>query len=372
MVFVFCLLTHFEMIPIAKPLIGDEEKDAVLEVMGSGVIAQGKRVQELEQSFAKYCGASHGVAVNSGTAALHAALWAVGVKEGDEVITTPFSFAATGNAILYCGAKPVFADIDGKTFNIDPEAIKEKITKKTKAIMPVHLFGQACDMTAIMEIAEDRGLKTIEDACQAHGAEWKGKRVGSFGDASGFSFYPTKNMTTSEGGMITTNDAKLAEMCGIFRNHGQARRYVQEYMGYNLRMTDIAAAIGIEQLKKLDGFTDARIKNAEYLNGKLKGDKKVITPFVSKGAKHVYHQYTVMVENRDDVNKKLNDAGIGTGIYYPIPINEQPYYKGLGYGSKDTPVSSEVAKKVLSLPVHPAVSKEDLDLIAHKLKEAVS
>ena len=357
------------MIPIAKPLIGDEEKKAVLEVLDSGVIAQGKKVAEFEEKFAAYCGTKHAVAVNSGTAALHVALMAAGVGEGDEVITTPFSFIATGNSILFCGAKPVFADIDERTYNISSASIAEKITDKTKAVMPVHLFGQPCDMDEINKLAKEYGLKVIEDACQCHGAEYKSKKVGSLGDAGGFSFYPTKNMTTSEGGMITTDDDKLAEMARIYRNHGQVKRYYHSYIGYNFRMTDICAAIGLEQLKKLDGFTSKRQENAAYLDEKLKG-VGIATPYVAPDRTHVYHQYTIALENRDEFNQKLNDAGVGTGIYYPVPINEQEYYKGLGYVN-DTPKSSEAARKVISIPVHPSVSREDLDFIIKTIKENV-
>jgi len=357
------------MIPIAKPLIGKEEQKAVLEVLKSGVIAQGKKVEEFEQKFADYCSAKYAAAVNSGTAALHVALIAMGIKEGDEVITTPFSFIATGNSILYVGAKPVFADIDEKTFNISPGSIIEKITNRTKAILPVHLYGQPCDMDAIKEIAEDHNLLILEDACQAHGAEYNGRRVGSIGDAAAFSFYPTKNMTSSEGGMITTNNKEIAEKSGIFRNHGQTKRYYHEYLGYNLRMTDICAAIGLEQLKKVVKYTEKRIENAKYLTKKLDKINGITLPYVSPGVKHVYHQYTIKLDNRDEINKKLNDAGIGTGIHYPIPINEQPVYKKLWFDSKETPAATDAAKKVLSLPIHPAVTKENLDYISEKLNE---
>ena len=357
------------MIPIAKPIIESEEQKAVLDVLKSGVIAQGPKVEEFEENFAKYCGVKYAAAVNSGTAALHLAMMAMGIKEGDEVITTPFSFIATANSILYVGAKPVFADIDEKTFNVSPESVAEKITGKTKAIMPVHLYGQPCDMKTLKEIAGDHRLMILEDACQSHGAEYENKRVGSFGDAAAFSFYPTKNMTTSEGGIITTDNKEIAEKSKIFRNHGQTKRYYHEFMGYNLRMTDIEAAIGIEQLKKLDKFTGKRIENAKYLTKKLGKVKGITTPYVSGSVKHVYHQYTIKVDSRDEINKKLNDAGIGTGVHYPIPINEQPFYKKLGYFSKETPVSGECSKKVLSLPVNPSVTTENLDYIAEKLNE---
>lgn len=357
------------MIPIAKPIIESEEQQAVLDTLKSGVIAQGPKVSEFEQKFAELCGTEHAVAVNSGTASLHIALMAMGVKEGDEVITTPFSFIATGNSILYAGAKPVFADIDKKTFNISPDSINEKITPKTKAVLPVHLYGQPCDMYELNQIAVDHDLLVLEDACQAHAAEYRDERTGNLGDAGAFSFYPTKNMTTSEGGMITTNSKEIAEKARIFRNHGQTQRYYHEFIGYNLRMTDICAAIGIEQLKKLNKFTEKRIENAEYLTKKLNEIDNITAPYVSGKVKHVYHQYTIKVDDRDEVNKKLNDLGIGTGVHYPTTINEQPFYKQLGYSSGETPAAKRAAEKVLSLPIHPSVTKENLDYIAEKLME---
>ena len=359
------------MIPIAKPLIGKEEQEAVLDALKSGIVAQGPKVEEFEKNFADYCNTKYAVAVHSGTAALHLALMAIGIKEGDEVITTPFSFIASANCILYVNAKPVFADIDEKTFNISPDSIIKKITDKTKAIIPVHLYGQPCDMKAIMEIAQDRNLKILEDACQAHGADFNNKKVGSFGDASAFSFYPTKNMTTSEGGMITTNDKEFAEKAKIFRNHGQIKRYEHEFLGYNLRMTDISAAIGIEQLKKLDKFNQKRIENACYLTQKIEKIRGINPPFILKNVKHVFHQYTIKIENgrRDEINKKLNESGIGTGIHYPILINEQPFYRKMNYNTDETPAAKEMVKKVLSLPVHPSVTKENLEYITEKLEE---
>ena len=256
-------------VSIASPVIEEEEINAVIDVMKSGMIAQGPKVIEFEEEFAKFVGAKYGIATNSGTSALHVALLAAGIGEGDEVITTPFTFAATGNSILYTGARPVFVDIDPETFTIDPSKIEEAITDKTKAIMPVQLYGQSADMDAIMKIAKEQDLIVIEDAAQAHGAEYNGVKVGNLGDMACFSFYPTKNMTTSEGGMITTNNEEFAENAKIYRAHGSATKYHHDVLGYNFRMTDIGAAIGIEQLKKLESFNDKRIENAKYLNEAL-------------------------------------------------------------------------------------------------------
>lgn len=358
------------MIPIAKPIIGEDEVRAVTEVLRSGTIAEGQRVKDFEAAFAKFSGTSFAVAVNSGTAALHAALLAHGIGHGDEVITTSFSFVATANSVLFTGAKPVFADIREDTFNIDPESIIEKITPKTKAIIPVHLYGQSADMKAIMDIAEDKDLIIIEDACQAHGATFEGKSVGSFGEGT-FSFYPTKNMTTSEGGIITTNDKNVAEKARMIRSHGSKQRYLHEMLGFNLRMTDIAAAIGLVQLGKIGEFNRARINNAQYLTKSLQKIKGLVLPQVDKRCGHVFHQYTVRIRgdiSRDEVVSSLNKMDIGTGIYYPLPIHKQPYYKELGYNDS-LPVSEGASKEVISLPVHPSLSKLDLDTISGKLRE---
>jgi len=359
------------MIPIAKPLIGQEEIDGVISVLKSGTIAEGPKVKEFEEEFAKYVGADYAVAVNSGTAALHVALLAKGVGEGDEVITTPFTFIATANSILYTGAKPVFADVEPDTFNIDPEEVKNKITNRTKAIIPVDLYGHPAEMKAIMELAEDYNLSVIEDACQAHGAEYHGKKAGSF-DIGCFSFYPTKNMTTGEGGIITSNDARLVEKARMIRSHGSKVRYYHEMLGFNLRMTDIGAAIGLAQLKKIDDHNEKRIKNATYLNDKLSGVNGIITPASKQGCKHVYHQYTIRVTkefgmSRDDFVKKLNEEGIGTGIYYPIPIHKQPFYQSLGYNGKYA-VSEKLSKEVVSLPIHPSITLRDLEYISNTIR----
>lgn len=355
------------MIPIAKPMLGKEEIDAVIEVLSSGMIAQGPKVEEFELAFSKYAGCEYAAAVNSGTAALHIALLAHGIGKGDEVITSPFSFIATANSVLYTGAKPVFADIESDTYNIDPERIQEKLTRKTRAIIPVHLYGHPADMKAIMEIAEDNKLIVIEDACQSHGAECLGKRVGSFGTGA-FSFYPTKNMTTSEGGMLTTNDKEIAEKAKMIRAHGSKVRYLHEMLGFNLRMTDIAAAIGLVQLGKLEGFTSTRQKNAEILSAGLKGISGIMPPVTKAGCTHVFHQYTVRAEKRDQLAAFLKEKEIGTGVHYPISIHKQPVYRELGYRDS-LPISEKATEEVLSLPVHPALSRTDLQEIVEATKE---
>ncbi|MCX9083779.1 MAG: DegT/DnrJ/EryC1/StrS aminotransferase family protein [Candidatus Methanoperedens sp.] len=361
------------MIPIAKPIIGEDEVRAVTEVLRSGVIAEGQKVKDFEAAFSQYSGTEFAIAVNSGTAALHAALLAHGIGPGDEVITTPFSFVATANSVQFTGAKPVFADIKEDTFNIDPESIIEKITPKTKAIIPVHLYGQSADMKAIMDIAEDKNLVVIEDACQAHGATFEGKSVGSFGEGT-FSFYPTKNMTTSEGGMITTNDKNVAEKARMIRSHGSKQRYLHEMLGFNLRMTDICAAIGLVQLGKIGDFNRSRINNAHYLTRDLQKINGLVLPHVDKRCGHVFHQYTVRIRgdlSRDEVVSSLNKMDIGTGIYYPLPIHKQPYYKELGYNDS-LPIAEAASKEVLSLPVHPSLNKLDLETICGKMRKIMN
>lgn len=299
------------MISIAKPQIGEEEKKAVLEVLDSGIIAQGPRVKAFEEAFAQMCGVKYAVATSSGTTALHTALLAQGIGTGDEVITSPFTFIASANSILYTGARPVFVDIDPATLNIDPDKIEAAITPRTRAILPIHLFGLCCDMDPILRIAEAHRLQVIEDACQSHGAEYKGRKAGAFGTGT-FSLYPTKNMTSCECGMITTNEDVVAEKCKVIRQHGMRRRYYHDELGYNFRMTDIQAAIGVAQLKKLDQFNEKRNRNASYLSACLKG---VETPVCPEGYKHVYHQYTIRVGGgrRDTLQAHLQERGIGTG-----------------------------------------------------------
>jgi len=359
------------MIPIANPIIEDEEIQEVVEVLKSGFIAQGPKVAEFEEKFAQYVGTKYAVATSSGTTALHLALLAAGVGEGDEVITTPFSFAATGNSVLYTGARPVFVDIDSQTYNLDPAQIEAAITPQTKAILPVHLYGQPADMDPIMEIAAKHDLRVIEDAAQAHGAIYKGKMAGSLGDMACFSFYPTKNMTTSEGGIITTDNKELADKCRILRAHGEKERYQHVVLGYNFRMTDIAAAIGLAQLKKLDKFNQKRIENAAYLSEHIKEIEGVKSPYVMEDVQHVFHQYTIRIENgsRDEWIQFLNENGVGTGIHYPKPIYKQELYQELGFND-NCPEAEKAANEVISIPVHPRLKVEDLETIVQTLEDA--
>ncbi len=349
------------MIPIAKPLIGEEEKQAVLEVLDSGMIAQGPKVKAFEDAFAEMCGVNHAIATSNGTTALHVALLANGIGEGDEVITTPFTFIASANSILYTGARPVFVDIDPVTFNLDPGKIEEAITPKTRAILPVHLFGLVADMDPILEIAEAHNLRVIEDACQAHGARYKSRKAGAFTIGT-FSLYPTKNMTSAEGGMITTDDPVVAETCRAIRHHGMRRRYYHDELGFNFRMTDVHAAIGLAQLKKLKNLNERRVHHAAYLSKHLEG---VITPVVPEGYHHVFHQYTIRVPDgkRDALADHLRDNEIGYGIYYPVPIHHQTFYRDeLGY-NVTLPKAERAADEVISLPVHPALTEKDLATI---------
>lgn len=350
------------MIPIAKPILGKEEEDAVVRVIRSGCIARGPETQAFESEFAAFCGANSAVGTTSGTTALQLALLALGIGEGDEVITTPFSFIASANSIRYTGARPVFCDIDPVTYNIDPAKIEALITPKTKAILPVHLYGHPAEMDAIMAIAARHKLLVIEDACQAHGANYKGKKTGSIGDAAAFSFYPTKNMGVGEGGMATFRDPEVAKKAMLIHAHGMEPRYYHHMIGYNFRMDDISAAIGREQLKKLPDFNAARQANAKYLIENI-SNPKVTLPTVVEGCEHVFHQFTIQIDDRDAAVEKLTELGIGTGIHYPVCINEQEYYtKDLGYLC-DTSVASEISHKVISIPVHPALSKKNLEEI---------
>lgn len=356
------------MIPIARPQMGEEEKERVWEAMSSGSLAQGPRVKQLEDEFAAFVGAEHAVATSSGTTALHLALLGHDIGEGDEVITVPFTFIASANSIVYTGARPAFVDIDERDFTMDVDQLEAAVTPRTRAIMPVSLYGQPADMPAIADIAERHGLAVIEDAAQAHGAAVGDRKSGSWG-AGAFSFYPTKNMTTGEGGMITTRDAAYAERVRLLREHGMKVRYHHDIVGYNFRMTDIAAAIGLAQLPKLDAYNARRRVIAARYDAELAG---VITPFVRPGVTHVYHQYTIRVRERDAFVERLKERGVGSAIYYPIPVHRQKPFIAMGYGEQSFPVTDRLTEQVVSIPVHPALSDEEVSTVIEAVNQTAA
>jgi perosamine synthetase len=353
-------------IPVARPAIGQDEISAVTAVLESGMLAAGERVAEFEKKFADYCGATHAVAMNNGTAALHAALLAADIGPGDEVIVPSFTFFATASSVSMTGAKPVFVDVNEKTFCIDPAQVENHITPKTKAVIGVHLFGQPFDVQGIKQVCESHNLTLIEDAAQAQGAMWNSEKAGSMGHMGCFSFYATKNMTTGEGGMVTTSDKALNERLRLLINHGQSEKYLHTRIGYNYRLTDVAAAIGLVQLKKLEKFNTRRRKNAEYFDAHI-SVKGILLPFVAPGMHHVYHQYVLRLTDefgmkRADFIEYLKAKGIGSAIHYPIPLHHQPVYARAN--EPDTcPVSTSLASSVLSIPVHPLLDQKELSYI---------
>jgi perosamine synthetase len=371
-------LTDQEFIPPARPVVGEDEIDAAVRVLRSGMVVQGPEVAAFEEEFAGLVDGRDCVAVNSGTSALHLSLLALGVKPRDEVIVPSFSFAASANAVRLVGADPVFVDIEPEHFTVDPEAVAAAIGPRTAAIMPVHLYGHPADMTAIGAIAERHGLAVVEDAAQAHGATWQGTPVGAFGAAGCFSFYPTKNMHSLEGGMVTTADPDLARTLRLLRNQGMEQRYANEVVGANMRLTDVAAAIGRVQLGKLEAWTERRRANAAALSSGLKG---VVAPPEAEGARHVYHQYTVRLPEdvaggRDALQAGLKERGVGSAVYYPTPIHLlAPYRPGFsstiggpqpgpeGNRDWDLPETMRAAAEVLSLPVYPGLTEEQLGRI---------
>lgn len=355
-------------IPPAKPIIGEDEVEAVSAVLRSGMVAQGPQVAAFEEEFSgELVDGVHSVAVNSGTSALHLALLAAGVGPGDEVLVPSFTFAATANSVAITGATPVFVDIEPEFFCMDPVAALAAVTERTKAVMPVHLYGHPAAMGAFEELAQAKGLMVFEDAAQAHGASLDGQRVGTFGLASAFSLYPTKNMTSGEGGMITTGSDEIARRARILRNQGMERQYANELVGLNNRMTDIHAAIGRVQLGKVAGWTKQRQANAAFLSENLEG---VVVPKVAEGATHVYHQYTIRVpEGRDEFVQALrDDYQVGSGVYYPIPnhrlVSLEKYAPGL-----ELPETEAAASQVVSLPVHPSLSQNDLERIVEAVNK---
>lgn len=356
------------MIPIARPQMGTDERDRVWEAMASGSLAQGPRVREFEDAFAAFVGAGHGVATSSGTTALHLALLGYGIGADDEVITVPFTFIASANSILYTGARPVFVDISEDDFTMDVDQVEAAITPRTKAIMPVSLYGQPARMDEIAVIAERHGLAVVEDSCQAHGAAIGDRKSGTWG-AGTFSFYPTKNMTTGEGGMLTTNNGELADRVRLLREHGMRVRYHHEMVGYNFRMTDIAAAIGLAQLPKLPGANDRRRAIAARYDAELRG---VVTPHIRPGVTHVFHQYTIRVGRRDAFAERLRERGVGSAIYYPIPVHRQKPFLALGYGGETYPVTERLTDEVLSIPVHSSLSDDEVATVIGAVNETAA
>lgn len=354
-------------ISIAKPFIGEEEKKAVLAVLDSGYLVQGKPVEEFEHAFASYHGARFGIAMSNGTTALMSIMLAHGIKPGDEVIIPSFTFFATASSVLSVGASVVFADIDPDTYCLSPEAALAAITPRTVAIMPVHLYGHPADMSRFETLCSDHGLLLLEDAAQAHGAAIADRRVGTWGTAA-FSFYPSKNMTTGEGGIVLTDDEATARKLRMIRNQGMDQQYCHEIVGFNFRMTNIAAAIGLAQLNRLPEWTAQRIANARDFDQRL---TSVGAPSVTPGCTHVYHQYTVRVSGdtrRDQAVKQLNEQGIGVRIYYPTPIHQQPVIQRLnGHKPYELAETERAAREVFSLPVHPALSQDDRDYIVEKV-----
>jgi len=357
------------VIPVARPDIDDAEIAAVTEVLRSGMLAGGKRVAELEGRWAEFIGVRHAIAVSNGTVAEMCIFAGLALAPGDEVITVGHTFNATVSSILYTGATPVFVDIDPETFDIDPDRVAAAITPQTKAICPVHLFGLPADMDPLVELAERYGLAIVEDACQAHGAEYRGRRVGSFGHGA-FSLYGTKNMTTGEGGLITTDDDALADWIRLYRNQGMRERYRHEILGYNFRLTDIAAAIGLCQLDKLERNTARRQAIAARYDAAF-SDLPVVVPSVPADRTHVYHQYTLDVgPARDAIVEDLAAAGVSTGIYYPIPVHRQSYVLALGIRA-ELPVTDRMAARTLSLPMFPGLTDGEQATVIEAVRAVV-
>ncbi len=353
-----------EPIPPARPVIGEAEIEAAVRVLRSGMVVQGPEVAAFEAEFSELVDGRHCVAVNSGTSALHLTLMALGIGRGDEVIVPSFSFAATANAVRLVGAEPIFVDIEPGSFCVDPDAVAAAITPRTVAIMPVHLYGHPAAMDRLVPIAERHGLAIVEDAAQAHAASLGGTPVGAFGAAGCFSFYPTKNMHSLEGGMITTADAGLARTLRLLRNQGMEHRYANEIVGANVRLTDVAAAVGRVQLTQLPAWTEQRRANAKYLDSMI---TTMATPPVADSARHVYHQYTVRVRgDRDAAARIFTERGIGNAVYYPTPIHRlKPFLTADGTpGPWDLPETERAASEVLSLPIFPSLTPRELERIA--------
>lgn len=372
------------MIPYGRQTIEEDDIQAVVEVLKSDYLTTGPKIEQFERAVADYVGVKYAVAVSNGTAALHAACAAIEIGEGDEVITTPLTFAASANCVLYCGGTPVFADVDPKTYNIDPEDIRRKITKKTKAIIPVHLAGQPCDMDAIYEIAAEYGLFVIEDGAHALGSEYKGKKIGTLSDMTTFSFHPVKPITTGEGGMVVTDSRELYERLVLFRSHGITRDeafltrndgpwfYQQLGLGYNYRITDIQCALGLSQMKKLERFLARRRELAKRYNDAFQDCPNIVTPYQLPETNSGWHLYIIQVLNcdRKTVFEELRKEGIGVNVHY-IPVYFHPYYQEHGYGDVHCPNAEEIYSHIISLPLYPGLTNEEQDEVIEKVMRSI-
>lgn len=376
-------MSEKDYIPYGKQSIDKMDIQAVVDVLRSDYLTTGPQIEEFERLVADYTGARYAVAVSNGTAALHIACLAAGIGPGDEVITAPITFAASANCVLYCGAVPVFADIDARTYNIDPQEIRKKITPRTKAVIPVHLAGQPCDMDSIHSVAKEHGLIVIEDGAHALGAEYKGRKIGGLSDMTTFSFHPVKPITTGEGGMVTTNDKELYQKLLLFRSHGITRDpamlgrqeeswyYEQQTLGYNYRITDIQCALGISQMNKLDYFLEKRRILAERYNKAFKDCEDIIIPFQAEGADSGWHLYIIQAINHDrrEVFEKLQKNGIGVNVHY-IPVYHHPYYQKNGYKGTICENAEELYRHMISLPLYPALTEEEQEWVILCVKEA--
>lgn len=357
-------------INMAEMYSDDEIKNKAVSILDSGKYIKGEENQKFEEEFARFCGSNSAVIVNSGTNALILALKSLGIGPGDEVIVPSHTFIATANAVLFIGAKPVFADINPENYTISPDDIRSKVNKATKAVIPVHIYGHPCDMDEICEIAEENGLCVIEDACQSHGAEYKGRKTGSIGDIAAFSFFPSKNMTVSgDGGAITIRDPEVAEIAAAIRDQGRrdGSKYFHEFPGLNLRLSEIHAAIGRIQLRHLPEWNMKRRENAAFFSSELDVDG-IVVPKEESWAKGVYHQYVIRIKDREGLQKHLSGKGIATGIHYPIPVHMQPVMAPYAKGAA-LPVTEGIADEILSIPVHPFLSSAEREYIAESITE---
>ncbi|MDR7394650.1 MAG: DegT/DnrJ/EryC1/StrS family aminotransferase [Armatimonadota bacterium] len=360
-----------DWVPIARPVVTEEDRRRVLEVLSSGKLSSGEWVERFEAAFAAYVQVPHAVATSSGTAGLEVLLEALGVGPGDEVVVPAFTFAATANAVVHRGARPVFVDIDPVTFNLDPSSVEDALRRhpRVRGIVAVHLYGLPAAVDALAELADRHGVWLVEDAAQAHGAALRGRRVGGFGVAAVFSFYPTKNMTTGEGGMVVARDPQLARRVRLLVHQGQSGPYRYEVVGHNYRMTDLAAALGLGQLEKLDERNAARRRNAQTLTEVLRDLPGILPPTEPEGYFHVYHQYTVRARRRDELSRHLRARGVETRVYYPEPVPHTEPYRRLGYTPGGWPQAERASGEVLSLPVHPALTEGDLRRVVDAVRE---